>query len=82
VGNVPAHVHEAFTSEVIEIEAGRSEAAIIEQIESLGALRAKGFVEAAGGLRTLQAVGSRVELSAVDDAPAPLIGQVVVIRRA
>lgn len=82
VGVVPAHSHEAFTSEVIELAPGRSEADIIAQIEALGALRAKGFVETDKGLRTLQAVGPRVELSETGDAPVALVGQVVVIRRA
>ena len=46
------------------------------------ALRVKGFVETAEGLRLVQAVGSRVDLDVVTDpVPPGLLGRLVVIRR-
>jgi len=53
-----------------------------ERVRSLAPLRAKGFVVTSEGLRMLQGVGPRIELSKVDFAPpAELLGRIVVIRR-
>jgi cobalamin biosynthesis protein CobW len=77
------HTHEAFASEVIELEAGLGAEAIARRIRASGALRAKGFVAAAEGVRLVQGVGPRVELSVPDSAPPrELLGRVVLIRRA
>ena len=47
------------------------------------ALRAKGYVETSQGLRLVQRVGPRVELTRVPSPPPPgLVGRIVVIRRA
>ena len=52
-------------------------------VPALGALRSKGFVETAEGLRLVQGVGPRVELTPPRETPAPsLVGKLVVIRRA
>jgi len=47
-----------------------------------GLLRAKGFVETREGLRLVQVVGRRIEITEPSEAPPPeLIGRVVLIRR-
>jgi len=48
------HTHEAFESEEIQIAAGIDPEALIKQVQSHQALRAKGFVETSQGLRILQ----------------------------
>ncbi len=76
------HHHEAFESTEIAIERGLDPEAVCERVRSLGALRAKGFVETSSGVRIVQGVGSRVELSEIHSAPpAELLGRVVVVRR-
>jgi len=76
-------VHESFTTEVVVVESGVDEASLVARFRSIGALRAKGFVHTAAGLRLLQAVGRRVQLQVVAAPPdAALLGSVVVIRRA
>lgn len=76
------HRHEQFGSEEIRVEAGVDPHALTERLVSLQALRAKGFVQTADGLRLVQGVGTRVELSEPRRAPAAdVIGRVVVIRR-
>lgn len=78
-----AHGHESFVSEIVAVEAGVDEAALVARFQSFGALRAKGFVRTAAGIRLLQAVGSRVQLHVVAAPPdASLLDSVVVIRRA
>lgn len=77
-----AHSHEAFETDVIEIERGLGHDAILRRIAAEGALRAKGFVASDVGLRVVQGVGARIELSTPHSAPpAELVGRVVVIRR-
>jgi G3E family GTPase len=79
----PPHQHEAFETELLELEAGLAEAELRERLRARGALRAKGFVETRAGLRLLQGVGARVELSAPEAPPPPaLVGRVVIVRRA
>lgn len=76
------HVHEHFASEVVAVDAGAGEEAVVDRFRALGALRAKGFVDTAAGLRLLQGVGARVQLHAVATPPPDsLRGKVVVIRR-
>ena len=75
-------MHESFTTEVVAVESGIDEASLVARFRSLGALRAKGLVDTAAGLRLLQAVGGRVQLDNVGALPdAALLGSVVVIRR-
>lgn len=77
------HGHESFASEIVTVEAGVDEVALVARFRSLGALRAKGFVRTAAGIRLLQGVGSRVQLHPVVAPPdGALLGAVVVIRRA
>jgi cobalamin biosynthesis protein CobW len=80
---VHAHDHEAFETDVLELEAGLDADTLLRRVESEGALRAKGFVQTDVGLRVLQGVGARIELSVPEATPpVDLIGRVVVIRRA
>lgn len=76
------HDHEAFETDVLELEAGLDADTLLRRIGAEGALRAKGFVQTDAGLRVLQGVGARLELSVPEATPpADLIGRVVVIRR-
>lgn len=77
-----AHGHESFASEVVQVENVVDEQSLLQRFQSLGALRAKGFVQTTGGVRLLQALGRRVQLESVATAPAGLLGKIVVIRRA
>lgn len=78
----PPHTHEAFASEEIRVEAGVAEDALRRRLAATGALRAKGWVRTAEGVRLVQGVGPRIELLPVAREPAPeWIGRVVVIRR-
>jgi len=80
-GPTPHH-HDAFTSRELRVEAGVDPAALVARLAASGALRIKGFVETAIGLRLVQGVGSRVELAEVDTPPSPaLVGRLVLIQR-
>ena len=68
-------------TEVLQLPAGLSEDALIARVESLDAVRAKGFAQTAEGPRIVQGVGPRVDLLPVEDPPQALLGQLVVIRR-
>jgi cobalamin biosynthesis protein CobW len=76
------HTHD-FAASVVEIEAGIAPEALISRLRASGALRAKGFVRTALGLRLVQVVGRRVELEQPRaEPPARNVGRVVVVRRA
>ncbi len=80
------HDHENFKVEVVTVERGIEATELARRIEAMGALRAKGFVETADGLRVVQGVGRRVEIEAAEapeaEIDSAMIGRVVVIRRA
>lgn len=76
------HEHEAFEAVEHRFEAGQSPAAVAEWLQQPDLLRAKGFVETSEGVRLVQVVGRRVELSLPDESPDPaLLGRLVMIRR-
>lgn len=76
------HVHESFASEVLALAPGLGSREVAARVRAAGALRAKGFVATAEGLRLVQGVGPRVELVEPEFAPPPeLVGQVVLIRK-
>jgi cobalamin biosynthesis protein CobW len=76
------HQHESFTAEEVSVAHGIAPAILLEQLGRLGALRLKGFVQTAQGLRLVQGVGRRIELKEVPASPPQaLIGRVVVIAR-
>ena len=77
------HLHEDFDSEERRVAAGITPAELESSLQQPGILRAKGFVETSDGLRLVQVVGRRFELTEPDsDPPAELINRIVVIRRA
>ena len=62
-GDITPHAHEEFESEELFVEQGVDPDTIIELDQSHQALRAKGFVHTSQGLRLLQGVGSRIDLT-------------------
>lgn len=79
----PPHHHEHFRTEEWNPPAGLPTAEIERRLEGADLLRAKGFLETAEGLRLVQLVGRRVEITEPEEAPPEaLIGRVVLIGRA
>ena len=77
-----SHTHEAFESQILEIENGVNPDTLIQQLKRHDALRIKGVVQTSSGLRIVQGVGARLDLITPSaDLPQRLIGQVVLIRR-
>ena len=76
-----SHDHEAFETAEIVIEAGIEPGALEARLRSLGALRAKGFVETSEGARLVQGVGRRIELSKLSPPDPQLLGRVAIVRR-
>jgi len=77
------HRHERFEVEEIAVEPGVPVEALVARLRACSALRVKGFVRTGEGVRVVQGVGPRVELSTPDTAPPEaLVGRLVVIRRA
>ena len=85
-GEAPAprpHDHEHFETSEWNPEPGISTDEIETTLISGGLLRAKGFVETAEGVRLVQVVGRRVEISAPPEPPPEaLLNRIVLIRRA
>lgn len=81
--SVSPHTHERFETAISSIEAGTPSDEVVRIVRSLAALRVKGFVATADGLRLVQGVGPRIDLHEVSSAPRRTpIGQLVSIRRA
>jgi G3E family GTPase len=77
------HGHEAFVAQELTVADGVDTAALLQHIRQLSPLRAKGFVRTSEGLRLVQGVGRRLELTVPPTIPpSRLIGRVVVISRA
>jgi cobalamin biosynthesis protein CobW len=77
-----AHTHDRFHHSEISVPAGIASAALIERLRELRAVRIKGFVVTAEGVRLVQGVGPRIQLSATDVHPdAELLGKLVIIER-
>lgn len=76
------HDHDRYGTEELTFTEELGERELIDRIVALGALRAKGFVRTPKGLRVVQGVGSRVEVTPpTKPVPEHLVGKVVVIRR-
>ena len=76
------HRHEAFESREMRIEPGLDADEVEARVGRQDALRAKGYVATSAGLRLVQRVGPRIELTEVTEAPPDdLIGRIVLIRR-
>jgi cobalamin biosynthesis protein CobW len=77
------HDHETYATEELAVSSGADPEALIERLRAIAPLRAKGFVETSAGIRLVQGVGPRVELSELDFTPdSDLLGRIVLIRRA
>jgi cobalamin biosynthesis protein CobW len=76
------HQHESFLAYELAVEDGISPQALTERLQHLGMLRGKGFVRTSTGLRLVQGVGRRLELTEPPlTPPAAMVGRVVVITR-
>jgi cobalamin biosynthesis protein CobW len=77
------HLHESFLADELAVEDGIAPQVLAARLQHLGMLRGKGFVQTSHGLRLVQGVGRRVELSEPPSPPpAALVGRVVIIARA
>ena len=82
-GNPHPHHHEAFAAEEVGVEANIEPDVLVQRLRQEGVLRAKGFVHTSRGLKLIQGVGRRIELTEpIQTPPEGMIGRVVVIRRA
>jgi len=76
------HTHEAFEAQNVVVEDGIDSDVLIHRLKNVDALRIKGVVRTAQGLRLVQGVGSRIDLvPPPPHLPATFIGKVVLIRR-
>jgi cobalamin biosynthesis protein CobW len=82
-GGIPSsHQHESFVAYELHVEADIDPDTLLEQLRGLKILRAKGFVHTSQGMRLVQGVGRRLELTDPPTTPpADLLGRVVVICR-
>jgi cobalamin biosynthesis protein CobW len=79
---LPPHQHDLFHAQELSVEEGIEPDVLSERLRHLGTLRAKGFVQTSQGLRLVQGVGRRIELTEVTLLPPPaLLGRVVVITK-
>lgn len=76
-----AHSHQAWESFEVAFASPTDEITVASTIRSLGAVRAKGFVQTAEGPRVVQGVGRRLELVETTNIQPALLGRVVIIRR-
>lgn len=80
--SAPPHHHEHFETSEWNPEPGIACEAVEAHLSSAGLLRAKGFVHTDEGVRLVQVVGRRVEITEPDEAPPEaLLGRIVLIRR-
>jgi cobalamin biosynthesis protein CobW len=76
------HLHESFLAYELAVEDGIAPQVLIERLQQRSMLRGKGFVRTSDGLRLVQGVGRRLELSEpLTPPPAALVGRVVIIVR-
>ena len=76
------HTHEAFESQELSIDQDLGPEQLVQQLQSLQALRIKGIVKTSDGLKLVQGVGPRIDLSAPpSNLPQEIIGRLVAIRR-
>jgi cobalamin biosynthesis protein CobW len=82
-GGIPSgHQHESFVAYELHVQPDIEPDALLEQLRGLKILRAKGFVHTSQGMRLVQGVGRRLELTDPPTIPpADLLGRVVVICR-
>jgi len=75
-------LHDDYHSEELTIDVVADPESLLRRLKERGALRVKGFVATAEGVRLVQGVAGRVEMQ-VPSAPPPahLVGRLVVIER-
>lgn len=76
-----SHSHDDYRCEELAFAPGIAEAELRRTLERRAALRAKGFVLTADGLRLVQGVAGRIEITEAAAPRADLVGRVVVIER-
>lgn len=77
-----AHEHERFGTRELTFDGVVDADAVVRELLALDALRAKGFVRTPDGLRVIQGVGRRIEITTpTRPVPDALVGRVVVIHR-
>lgn len=76
------HAHERFNTEELFFEGLVDLDEVIAILQSRAAVRAKGFVRTATGVRTVQGVGARIDVDEpLQPIPEHLVGRVVLIDR-
>ncbi len=84
-GPAPAsrpHSHEHFETSEWKVPAGTPCAEIEEKLTNEGLLRAKGFAKTDEGVRLVQVVGRRIEITEPPiEPPEEILGRIVLIRR-
>jgi len=76
------HTHEAFEAQELSFPDNITPEQLIQQLQSLQALRIKGIVNTSEGPKLVQGVGPRIDLSAPpSQIPREMLGRLVAIRR-
>ncbi len=77
------HVHQQFTTKELLFDGEVTQAEVLAAVQAEQAIRAKGFVYTVDGIRLVQGVGPRIELTDPHKELDPsLIGRVVIIHQA
>ncbi|MBI5506639.1 MAG: GTP-binding protein [Deltaproteobacteria bacterium] len=77
------HPHEDYRSLELTVDAVVDLEALLGELRQRGALRVKGFVATAAGVRVVQGVAGRIEIQVPPvPPPAQLVGRLMVIERA
>ncbi|HXC51602.1 MAG TPA: GTP-binding protein [Candidatus Limnocylindrales bacterium] len=78
-----SHAHDDYVCEELTFAPGLADSEIQAALEKRASLRAKGFVRTRSGLRLVQGVAGRIELTTpASPPPEAIVGRVVVIDRA
>ena len=76
------HTHEAFEAQELSFPSNILPKQLLEELQSMKALRIKGIVNTTEGPKLIQGVGPRIDLSAPPASlPQEMIGRLVAIRR-
>ena len=76
------HTHEAFEAQELSFPSSITPELLLEELQSLQALRIKGIINTSEGLKLVQGVGPRIDLSAPPlNLPQEMIGRLVAIHR-
>jgi len=76
------HYHDRFVAEEMSVAAVSDNDDLCRRLQSLGAIRVKGFVRGDEGTCLVQGIGARIEIARTDLRPSEdMIGRLVVIRK-